>query len=104
MKKRIVCVLVVCMCLALSACKAEDINGAVNAIGKDMGVDVNLNLEQSQVDAVVDKATEIKDGVVNVITDEEVKNAAGGLLNAIKDAATKESGSAEDAGSADNAQ
>ncbi len=91
MKKKIVCMLVACATLVLSACQAEDINNAVNALGQDVGVDVNLNLEQEQVDAVIDKAGEIKDSVVNVITDDEVKDAAGGLLDAIKDAVSKES-------------
>lgn len=96
MKKKFVCVLVAITCLMFSACNAEDINSAVNAVGEDIGVDINLNLEQEQVDAVVDKAEEIKDGVVNVITDESVKDAAGGLLDAIKDAVNKESNQQEE--------
>lgn len=96
MKKKFLCVLVTCACLMLSACNAEDINSAVNAVGEDMGVDINLNLEQEQVDAVIDKAEEIKDDVVNVITDEGVKDAAGGLLDAIKGAVSKENNQEEE--------
>lgn len=95
MKKKFLCLLVAGCCLMLTACNAEDINSAVNAIGEDVGVDFNLNLEQEQVDAVFDKAEEIKDGVVNVITDEGVKDAAGSLLDAIKDAAGKKSSQEE---------
>ncbi len=96
MKKKILCALVICACLALSACQAEDINGAVNALGQDVGVDVNLNLEQEQVDAVIDKAEEVKDGVVSVVTDEEVQSAAGSLFEALKKAIEAAIGGAED--------
>ena len=61
-------------------------------------MDINLNLEQEQVDAVVDKAEEIKDGVVNVITDEGVKDAAGGLFDAIKGAVSKDGNQEESTG------
>lgn len=72
--------------LSLTACNAEDINKAINQAGSQMGVELNANIKQEDIDAVMDKAGEIKDGVVNVVTDEEVQSAAGNLLDAIKGA------------------
>ncbi len=91
MKKKIALAgLLITGMLCFTACTADDINNTVHDIGKEAGMDINLNIQQEDLDKVKEEANKIKDDVVNVVTDEEVQSAVGDLFNAVKDAATKE--------------
>ena len=91
MKKKIfITSLLTAAVLCLTACTADDINNTVHDLGQEAGMDINLNIQQEDLDKVQEEANKLKEDVVNVVTDEEVHSAVGDLLNAVKDAATKE--------------
>lgn len=87
--KRLVCASILAITL-LTGCSADNINSAVNTIGSEAGVDINLNLKQEDVDKVTDKLDKVKDKAQNIAEDEEVRDALGNLVDALENA-SKES-------------
>ena len=81
--KRLVCTSILAVTL-LTGCSADNINSAVNTIGSEAGVDINLNLKQEDVDKVTDKLDKVKDKAQNIAEDEEVRDALGNLVDALE--------------------
>lgn len=90
MKRYIAIALTILTVSTLCGCTADDINSAVNQMGEKVGVDVNVNLTDEDVDKVKDGATKIKDTVTDIAEDEEVRDAFGNLIDAVKGAGKDE--------------
>lgn len=89
-KKLTTLLLVTILCLSMCACTADEINTTVSGIGDEVGVDINLNLEQEDIDNAKELYNEAKEKVTDVVTDEEVRDAAGEFFEAIKNASSDE--------------
>lgn len=72
--------------LSLTACQADDINSAIEGAAGKVGVEVDVKITQDQIDSANDKVKKSADTVKDVLTDEEVKSAAGKLLDSVSDA------------------
>ena len=89
MKRKVVILLTLCSMLSLTACDADNINNTVKVAGEKVGVEVNLNLEQEDLDKIEET---VKDGVnkaKDVITDEDVHESVRDLVDSVTEAADK---------------
>lgn len=89
-KKLTALLFVTILCLSMCACTADEINTTVSEVGEEVGVDINLNLKQEDLDNAKDLYNEAKDKVTDVVTDEGVREAAGDFFDAIKEASGDE--------------
>ena len=87
MKRKVILTLC-CVLLVggLTACNADDVNGAIEGAAGKVGIEVDSKLTPDQIDSVVDKAKQSADTTKEVATDEEVQGAVKGLIDSVTDA------------------
>lgn len=90
MKKHIIILSVMLIGVALCGCTADDINTTVNKLGDKAGVEVELNLKEEDINKIKGNANKVKDTVTDITEDEEVREAAGNLIDAIEGAVKDE--------------
>ena len=90
MKKRLVMLIMgVMLTSCFAGCDAEKVNTAIDAVGDAAGVDTeNIKVDQETLDKIDKTIDDAIDTGKKVIEDEDVQGAFGGMINAVKDAAS----------------
>lgn len=86
--KMILGIVAVCSVLATGAsgCNAENLNAVIDATSDLAGVEVDVEIKQEDLDKVEHQVNELKDNVEAILEDEEVRDAAAGLMDALSGA------------------
>ena len=69
-----------------AGCNAENLNAVIDSTGNLIGVEVDVDIKQEDLDAIEGQVNELKENVETIIEDEEVRDAASNLIDALKGA------------------